>query len=173
LYINRKYTHAFTLIEMMGTAFILLVLSALAAPSFYGFIQVNQSAGIQSEFIAALAFARSEAAKRGIPVILKATSSLGGGNEWGGGWQIGVDVDSSGTLDSGETILKTKALLPSGVKLGGGEVSSVVFTGRGYLLNPVNVEIMLCKVGQTSAGIKIIVLPNGMSDVIENVTCSA
>jgi type IV fimbrial biogenesis protein FimT len=170
-YQNKNGRAGFTLIELMVTVSIVLILAASATPSFYQFIQTNQISSVQSEFIAVLALARNEAVKRNLPVLVQATSPQTG-NEWGGGWQMGVDTDGNGVLGTGEPILKTHIALPAAISFGGSSVSSVYFSARGYLVTPITLQFLLCQVGKTTGASRIIIQSNGMSDVVENVNCS-
>src|ERR1700720_3071600 len=83
------YVQGFTLIELLVTLTVVVILSTLAATSFSTTITNNRVYGIQTEFVGFLALARSEATRRGVPVVVTAIAPVAG-NEYGGGWQIWV-----------------------------------------------------------------------------------
>lgn len=168
---NREFLGAFTTIELMVTVLILLILSGLAAPSFYSFMQSNQSAAVLSEFNATLLLARNEAVKRGVPIVITANTPSSSGNEWGNGWVIAVDNNYSGTFDEGDSVIKRRSALSNSILLKSAGISNIVFTNRGYLSGASTIEATLCKSGETTSGSKVILLPNGMTDVIENASC--
>jgi type IV fimbrial biogenesis protein FimT len=92
-------TRGFTLIELMVTIAILAIAISLAAPSFSSMLRDNRIATISSELQAALQFARSEAIKRRLNVVVCRRNALGtaceNGTDWGAGWlvqQSGGDV---------------------------------------------------------------------------------
>lgn len=64
----------FTLIELMVTITVLAVLLGIGIPSFRSMIENNRIAAASNDLVSALQLARSEAIKRGIPVVLCASS---------------------------------------------------------------------------------------------------
>ncbi|MFX7898796.1 prepilin-type N-terminal cleavage/methylation domain-containing protein, partial [Acinetobacter baumannii] len=61
-------TRGFTLIELLAVVTILAILLAVAIPSFAPMLSSNRLFAVQTEVMSSLALARSEAAKRGMPV---------------------------------------------------------------------------------------------------------
>ena len=81
---GHRRQRGFTLIELLVTITVLIILSSMAASSFSTSINNNRLYASQNEFVAYLALARSEAARRGVPVVLSATTPTSG-NAFGGG----------------------------------------------------------------------------------------
>lgn len=114
-----KTQSAFTLIELMVTIAIAGILLAIAVPSFSELVSNNRLSARSNEMVSAIAFARSEAMKRGRPVTLCRSANSGSGVETGwscatgsGGWETGwvvfVDTDNDGVADVGEPRLRGK-----------------------------------------------------------------
>ncbi len=81
----------FTLIELIVTVTIAGVLMSLAAPSFSNFVKNNRLSSQANAIMADLAFARSEAVKRGAPVTICRSKDGAGclsGTEWDEGWIV-------------------------------------------------------------------------------------
>jgi type IV fimbrial biogenesis protein FimT len=163
----------FTLIEMMTTLAVLVVLLVIGAVSFGSALKSNRLYSVQSELAASLALARSESALRGVPVVLVANTSTSG-NEFGGGWKVYADVNSSGTFDVGDLELRKQEALPGDIvaKTVGAE-TSITYSPSGFLV-PVNtITVRICKSSVTSDNVaeyELTVQPNGMTDVNE-ITC--
>ena len=68
----------FTLIELLVTISVLVILSSIAATSYSTSVNNNRLYASQNEFVAYLALARSEAARRGVPVVLSAAAPTSG-----------------------------------------------------------------------------------------------
>jgi type IV fimbrial biogenesis protein FimT len=81
-----------TLLELLMTLIIVGIINALALPSFSRTLSQNQLATQANILITGLNYARSEAIKRGHPVVIRKT-----GAEWENGWRIFVDLDRSTT----------------------------------------------------------------------------
>src|SRR6202011_2150767 len=90
----------FTLIELLVTITVLVILSSIAATSYSTSVNNNRLYASQNEFVAYLALARSEAARRGIPGGLSATPPRRG-NGLRGGWTVWVDSNGNGSFDPG------------------------------------------------------------------------
>ena len=73
-----RHARAFTLIELMVVIAIVAVVLSLAAPSFRKMIEMQRLRGVQDQLVTDLQFARSEAARSGIPVHF-ALKRLSGG----------------------------------------------------------------------------------------------
>src|SRR5450755_1930296 len=87
----------FTLIELLATISILVILSSIAATGNSTSVNNNRLYASQTEFVAYVALARSEAARRGVPVMLTATAPTTG-NAFGAGWTVWVDTNGNGTF---------------------------------------------------------------------------
>ena len=86
---------------------VLVILTSLAAASMTSTVSNNRIYATQTEFLASLALARSEAARRGVNVLVSATAPVTG-NAFGGGWTVCLDADGDGACDSGASALLRK-----------------------------------------------------------------
>lgn len=117
-----------TLVELLAAAAIAAVLASLAAPGFRDLILDNRRATVVNELVAALTYARLEAAKRGQTVIVcgvkdaDGDAGLGGneraclGPDWSGGWMTASwnDVNADGHVAPTElTLLREHLLEPT------------------------------------------------------------
>jgi type IV fimbrial biogenesis protein FimT len=132
---NPKKASGFTLLELIVAISIAGILMALAIPSFRDMMRNNRLTTYANEFVTALNIARSEAVKRGVSVSVRKRSpsdavailpagvsqcTATGTIYWSScGWNVFVDTDADGTLDTGEEILKTFPPLPTNFTLAG------------------------------------------------------
>ena len=123
-----------TLIELMVTLAVAVVMMAMAVPSMSDFLENHQVAGIKSSLSGAVALARTEAVKRGLPVILQAIGAGPSGNEYINGWEVVVDEDGNGSAGSGELRLRRAAQLQPRLRSGGPR--SLAFLPSGALSVP-------------------------------------
>jgi type IV fimbrial biogenesis protein FimT len=157
----------FTLIELLTTLTVLVILTSLAAASMSSTVSNNRIYATQTEFVASLALARSEAARRGVNVMLSATAPATG-NAFAGGWSVWVDTDGNGTFDSvNDTVLRTHESIPSTILVGDGTTTVFGFTPMGFLNQPAAVDIKVCASDGSVAGFDISIQPNGMADVAD------
>src|ERR1700716_3791114 len=133
----------FTLSELLATLAVLAILSTLAAGSMSSTLSNNRVYAAQDEFVAYVAFARSEAVRRGTTVIVSAKAPVSG-NRFGGGWNVWVDDNGNGAFDGGETLLRTHEALPSNIIVGGGTTDAIAFTPMGFLTPAAAVDVKVC-----------------------------
>jgi type IV fimbrial biogenesis protein FimT len=155
----------FTLIELLVTITVLVILSSIAATSYSTSVNNNRIYASQNEFVAYLALARSEAARRGVPVVLSAATPTSG-NAFGGGWTVWVDINGNGSLDTGEPLLRSHEALPSTILIGDGTTTSITFNPTGFLATGA-VDIKLCGSDPTLASFDITIQANGLTDVAD------
>ena len=108
---NRRQ-QGFTLVELMITLAVVIVLLAVGIPLFGRILSTNQAAAEVNSLVTALQLARNEAVNRGRPVTLCAGTAACGAS-WANGWMVYEDLDSDGTLDAGENILRIWADPPN------------------------------------------------------------
>ncbi|CAM3310305.1 GspH/FimT family pseudopilin [Polaromonas hydrogenivorans] len=144
----------FTLVEVLVSLAILGILAALAAPSFSEAIRRYQVNAIRDDLIGSIQWARSEAIRRGFPIILVRTTGCGvtllDTNDWGCGWQAVVDTNLNGVDDTGaptnEPVIQTSTVPASyGINHAG----------------PVGVRIVINKWGQAAGGNSFVLTPPG------------
>ncbi len=130
----------FTMIELMVTLAILGIMLALTAPSFQTLVKNNLIAAETNRLVSDMQFARSEALKRGGPVILcrtgdptAATPTCGGApHTWSNGWLVYVSGDSNNTYEAAtDTLLRVAQASPGGltIKANGASNSNLEFNG--------------------------------------------
>ena len=161
---TRASSRGFTLVEMLATVAVLAILTTLAAASMSSTLSNNRAYATQDEFVAYLALARSEAARRGVPVVVAATSPTTG-NAFGRGWNVFVDANGNGSFDAGDTLLRTHDALPPNFLVGDGTTTSIAFTPLGFLSGAAAVDIKMCPTDPTLGGYDLVVQPNGLTDV--------
>lgn len=137
-----KNIRGWTLVESMVVLSIVAVMAAWALPSFMGTIQQARLAAATHEFLSAISLARSEAIKRNARTVLcvavseNACTSTG---NWNQGWLLFEDVNSNGSLDSTEKIIRYQSALHGGVVIKGNtpvaKYVSFLGTGRPHLLS--------------------------------------
>jgi len=159
-----RIARGFTLVELCATMAVLVILSTLAAASMNATISNNRVYATQDEFVAYLAYARSEAVRRGATVIVGATGATSN-NAFAGGWQVWVDSNANGDYDNGETKLRVHERVGSNIVVGDGSTTSIAFTPLGFLTPPAAIDVKVCPSDHALPGFDIVIQPNGLTDV--------
>ena len=117
----------FTLIELIITLSILTILVTLAVPSFQNLIASSRISTTTNDFHASLAYARSEAIRRGQRVTVCVSTdgvqcALGG--NWEQGWISFIDStrvmgNPLATVDAGEVVLQVSPAAATGILIQG------------------------------------------------------
>ena len=109
--------NGFTLIELMVTISVAAILLALAVPAFQNLLISNRITAQTNDLVSDLAFARSEAIKRGLIVSacvantpLTTPPTCGAGTNWSSGWIVFVDNGTIGDA-TGDTIIRVHEAL--------------------------------------------------------------
>ncbi len=128
-FILKRASFGFTLVELIVTLVIASVLISLAAPNLSGFVKNNRLTGQANDFMADLAFARSEAVKRGANITVcrsaNGTNCLNG-TDWHQGWIV---VDGAGqVLRVHEKLSGNNTMNASGAV-----ADSIVYNGSGLM----------------------------------------
>jgi type IV fimbrial biogenesis protein FimT len=114
----------FTIIELIVVLSIVAILSALAAPDLAMFIKNNRVKGQTFDLLNTIQYARSEAAKRRVRVIMcrsanptAASPTCGGtANTWTTGWLVFASGDTNSTYETAnDTLLRIGPPAPMGV----------------------------------------------------------
>ena len=143
---------------------ILAILLVVAIPSFAPMLRSNRVFAVQTEVMSSLALARSEAAKRGIPVSVVLSGASGvAGNEWGAGWSVWVDLNANGVVDGGE-VLRAHDPLPPGFTLSVPNNGALKFDAHGFLSPAVLRQLKVCSTASGTSGYQITIQPNGLVD---------
>jgi type IV fimbrial biogenesis protein FimT len=130
----------FTLTEMVIVTSIVAILLGIAIPS-YRFISTSyRMSGEINSLVGDLEFARAEALKEGNDVTVCASANganCSGGNGWSIGWIVFSDPTGSGTVETGDPILKVQntftGQVPDAFNASGG-VASVTFNREGFAI---------------------------------------
>lgn len=123
----------FTLLELMAAIAILGILLGIGIPSFRDVLAVNRLAATSNELVTAIAVARGEARRRGIPVTICAANSnqtgCAAGGTWNSGWLVFTDdLGTAGVIDGGDELLQI-----FGAPAAGFSVTATNPTTLGYL----------------------------------------
>lgn len=106
----RHAAQGLTLVELLVSLTVLSILLGMGIPAFTQFIDSQRLANATTQLQTALMFARTEALKGHVPVMLD-----NGDRDWTTGWRIYKDSNNNGVLDPGEPVSSESAGLPSGV----------------------------------------------------------
>lgn len=105
-----------TLIELLFTVALLGILASLAIPSFRTMLVKRSVLSASNSLVQDMRLARSEALKRSTRTVIcrstNGTSCAGAGN-WQTGWIIFVDMNSNGTVDATDDLIKVQQQLPN------------------------------------------------------------
>lgn len=101
-----------TLLEMLCTLAIAALLLGMAVPTLQALLRGQRLATTVSDFFGALTLARSEALRRGVPVVL-----LAAGAGWDSGWMVLVDRNGNLQADAGEDIVASHGPPPAGIAI--------------------------------------------------------
>lgn len=156
-----RFNAGFTLVELIATMAVLAIVAGMAAPSLVDVIARNRAYSAQVEISAYLALARTEAARRNVPVVLSATTPVAN-NEYAGGWQLWADLNGNGILDPGEPIIRTHEPLTGRMVLRG--PANISYAPTGFLVAMNLVRLVACS-QDTDQQYTVTVQPNGLADV--------
>ncbi len=131
-----------TLIELMAVLAVAVILMGVAVPAIGDFIRNSRMITQTNEFVADVAFARSEAIKRGADVIIcKSADPVASppscnttGDNWSTGWIIFVDNQpANSAFDAGEEVVRIhSALLGDNTLFAAADVANrIVYTRNG------------------------------------------
>lgn len=132
-----KKNTGFTLLELLITVTLVSIVMAIGVPSMRDFVKNDRLSTQINTLVGHLAYARSEAVLRHVPVIICASSTLTScnSNDWAEGWIIFVDDDSNGDLSAGEDLLRQHQALSGGNTLVSSAGSVVTYDERGFAPN--------------------------------------
>ena len=172
---KRSGASGFSLVELMVTLVIMSIFVGMAVPSFASFLQNSRGQAAQLDLLSSLSFARSEAVKRGVPVMLTATSPSVGGNELGAGWSVWVDTNGNGVMDADE-VLRVHGAFTGDVKVSTAAIQ-MTFQGSGYSGyrdaggNLLAANFTVCDSRHNASGGQVSVLPSGASSLNPSYIC--
>ena len=122
-----KSIRGFTLIELVMSIAIVGILLTVGIPSFIALITNNRIVTQTNDFVSDLAHARAEAVRRNTRVTIcrsntgtSSTPSCVPASGWADGWIVFTDPSGFGTLAAGETVLRVRGAMPTGMTLADG-----------------------------------------------------
>jgi type IV fimbrial biogenesis protein FimT len=94
-----------TLPELMTTVCMAGILSAIALPGFMNLLADNRMSTVANDLVAVLAYARSEAIKRGVQVTVRHKGTTLG--VWEDGWNLFADNNGDGVMNVSDELLRS------------------------------------------------------------------
>lgn len=156
------------MVELITTITIIAILVVIIIPNLSNLLKSSNVRSTQSEFLAALMLARSEAIKRGMTVgIIAEDPSFN--NEFGAGWSIWSDTNSNGLKEPGEAVVRRYVDVVGSVSISTGNISLITFDASGFLSSPVDIKV--CSNDESIKGYLISLQRVGLADVIEGIPC--
>lgn len=167
-----RHSTGFTMIELLITIAILAILLTLGIPSFRDFILNSRMARQTNEFVLALAYAKSEAVKRGVRVVVCSRDNTDPNNRtcaastnWDNGWLVFVDQEANaasawGTINGADQVLQVRPTLEGGNTLRAGALERVIFLSTGFQPD-LQETFNLCDTRPAASGRNIVVSPQG------------
>lgn len=145
---NRSTTSGFTVVELMVSLAVAAILLGFALPAFNDFIDQRTMASRINDFVVAITYARSEAARIGGPVSVQAVDDGDNANEWGAGYC--VVVGNPGDCD--DPVLRRFPAIDDATLNGVGGFNNqgtLTFNARGLLTLGVAGAVQLCSTDNT------------------------
>jgi len=133
----------FTLVELLVTLAVAAVLMGFALPAMDNFLDQRRQTARINDFVLAVNYARSEAAKIGGPVSIQAVNGADNANEWGPGYC--VVVGTPGDCDA--PVLRSFEAFDDATLDGTGALDgleAITFNSRGLLALGAGGSIELC-----------------------------
>lgn len=148
-----------TLIELIVTLAVLSVLLAVGIPQFTGSTANSRLTTGVNRLSGDLAFARTEAVKRAIPVTVTAVNV----SDWAGGWTTAINV-------SGTTNLRISPALTAGATITAG-TASVIFNADGRSSSAAALTFKLCDDRAGNFGKQVTLNATGQTFLQTKQTC--
>jgi type IV fimbrial biogenesis protein FimT len=106
-----RFVGGFTLVEVLVSIAVLGVLVAIAMPSFTEALRRYHINALRDELVSSLQLARSEAMRRGTPIIMvrktsNCTFDVPDSQDWHCGWHLVVDSNNNGNVNATEEIIQ-------------------------------------------------------------------
>jgi type IV fimbrial biogenesis protein FimT len=169
-----------TMMELVTVMGLIAVLAVLGVPSYQYITQTNRVAGEVNGLLGDLQYARAEAIKEGQTVVACISAdglSCTGGADWKNGWIVFSDVNNSGQVDAGETVLRVQSPF-SGADtfIANPAVGAITFNREGFaagLVNGTVIKLLTTPPSNTSTRCLSVTLVGLMAIVpYDGVTCS-
>ena len=148
----------FTLIEVLISIALLSILASIAIPSYRSVINSGRISSDMNALVGTLQLARAEAIKRGLSITVCASAnstnpstgsappSCSGVTTWQVGWIGFVDINGSGSFDSGDTLIAVQGPFASkNTFVADNATSAIRFNREGFVsgqtANPVTLTL--------------------------------
>ena len=143
-------SRGFTLLELIIIIAILGLTMAFAAPGLSTMIKNNRISGSSNDFVAALQFAKAEAASRINPVTLCKKNPAGtacvADGDWQQGWIVFSDANGDAVVNGGDTVLLNHEALHAQITFGGtaGVATAVTYRPSGTTSVDTTEVLIIC-----------------------------
>lgn len=147
-----------SLVDQIMAMAMLATLTGMALPSLGGLLQRHRLQGVQTEYIAALQYARSVAVGEGVRTIVcpsRDGRQCDKGTDWGGGWLVGRDRDGDGQPD-GEPLRTGPAVGASLTVLGSANRPRLRFQPSGSAAGS-DLSLLFCRRGVRERALVVVV----------------
>lgn len=116
-----RFKRGVTLVEVTVVMAIMAIMASWAVPAMTQWVRDIRASVLTNAFLADLQLARSEAIRRGSPVVMcaRAGQACDTGAGWEQGWLLFADGNDNARLDPEESIIREAAAIPDGWQLRG------------------------------------------------------
>jgi len=126
-----------TMVELLMVIVVVAILMTIAVPSYRYVTNSNRVAAEVNGLLGDLQYARGEAIRNGLNVVVcistDGASCTNPTGSWHTGWIVFVDANGNGSVDAGESVLRVQAPFVSTDTLSsGGAFSAVSFNREGF-----------------------------------------
>lgn len=170
-------SQGFTLLELLVTTVLMGIFAMIALPDFAGLIKSERLIAQNNDLIGDIGFARAEAMRRGVRVVLCPTANQTScSNDWKTGRMIFVDTNRDMEVTVGEEVVRVRSVLTGSNNLTwSGGVQRVQFAGSGLpsggITHGLQDSFKLCDTTQVNRGRQITISMLGMVESTKTVVC--
>ncbi|MEW6764314.1 MAG: GspH/FimT family pseudopilin [Pseudomonadota bacterium] len=122
---GRPRTQGFTLVELMVTIAVAGIILTVGVPSFMSVINGSRLTTTANDLLGDMAYARTEAMRRGQRVTICTSNNTNvanptcTGTPWTDGWIIFEDLNRNTAFEAGETLLRVHEATPGNITVTG------------------------------------------------------
>jgi type IV fimbrial biogenesis protein FimT len=141
---SKLFSRGFTMVELMVTISISAILVTFGVPMMSNLVEGNTISGHVNNFVGTVNLARSEAIKRGIPIVIcrsdnpdvDAPTCAASGTGWESGWIAFADRNANGQLDAattGDVLLRVQGAMTDTSGITQTTFSKLIFRPTGLM----------------------------------------